>query len=131
MRWLRIAAQIAGLAAIFRAATVLVDALHLPMPGNVLGMLLLFGLLSSGVVEEAWVADGAGFLTRHFSFFFIPILVGLIDWAGLLVTSGPRLLIALVGSSLVGLVVTGRVVQLLTRPQPGEAARPRRAEARS
>src|SRR6266478_2522479 len=78
MRWLRIGVQIAALAVIFRAATVLVDVLHLPMPGNVFGMLILFGLLYSGVVQEAWVADGAGFLTRHFSFFFIPILVGLI-----------------------------------------------------
>ena len=131
MRWLRIGVQITGLAAIFRAATVLVDVLHLPMPGNVLGMLLLFGLLASGAVQEAWVADGAGFLTRHFSFFFIPILVGLLDWAGLLVASGPQLLIALVGSSLVGLVVTGRVVQRLTRPQTQVVAGPRPAEAKS
>lgn len=130
MRWLRIGVQIGVLAAIYRAATVIVEYLHLPVPGNVLGMLLLFGLLSSGAVEEAWVADGAGFLTRHFSLFFIPILVGLIDWAGLLVASGPRLLIALVGSSLVGLVVTGRVVQRLTRPQTRAAAGPRRAEAK-
>ena len=52
----------------FRAATVIVDFLHLPMPGNVLGMLMLFGLLYSGAVEEAWVADGAEFLMGHFSY---------------------------------------------------------------
>ena len=35
MRWLAIAVQIATLTAIFRAATLIVDVLHLPMPGNV------------------------------------------------------------------------------------------------
>jgi holin-like protein len=102
MRYLRIAAQIAALAAIFHLGSFAVERLHLPVPGNVLGMLMLFGLLCTGVVREGWIADGAGLLTRHLSFFFIPIVVGLIDWAGLLVEAGPRLLVALVNPVFIG-----------------------------
>jgi holin-like protein len=131
MRYLRIAAQIAALAAIFHLGSFAVERLHLPVPGNVLGMLMLFGLLCTGVVKESWMADGAGLLTRHLSFFFIPIVVGLIDWAGLLVEVGLRLLVALVASSLAGLFVTGRVVQLLSCKQPRLAVSHRREEAKS
>lgn len=131
MRYIRIAAQIAALAAIFHLGSFVAERLHLPVPGNVLGMLMLFGLLCTGVVQEAWIADGAGLLTRHLSFFFIPIVVGLMDWTGLLVDAGPRLLVALVASLLAGLFVTGRVVQLLARKQPRLAVAHRRAEAKS
>jgi holin-like protein len=131
MRFVRLTLQIAALASIFRLGSVIVEGLHLPVPGNVLGMLILFALLCCGLVKETWIAEGAGLLTRHLSFFFVPIVVGLMDWTGPLIESGPRLLVVLVGSSLAGLFVTGRVVQLLGR-KPSQLARaPRQAEAKS
>jgi holin-like protein len=131
MRFFRLAAQIAALAGIFRLGSLIAERLHLPVPGNVLGMLVLFALLYCGVIKETWIADGAGLLTRHLSLFFIPIVVGLMDWTGLLIVSGPQLLIVLVGSSLAGLFVTGRVVQLLARKPSRVAPARRQAEAKS
>src|SRR5215470_19210088 len=75
-----IGAQVGLLWAILAVSNLVVTRLHLRVPGNIVGMLLLLALLSTGVVEERWVAAAAGLLTKHLAFFFIPIAVGLMDW---------------------------------------------------
>jgi len=64
-------------------------------------------------VQERWVAAAAGLLTKHLAFFFIPIAVGLMDWGGLLWQVGHWLLLAIVVSSIVGIVTSGGLIQLL------------------
>jgi holin-like protein len=86
---------------------------HLPIPGNVLGMLILFVLLALGIVKERWIQDGAGLLTKHLAFFFIPIAVGLMEWGTLFWREGHWLLLALMLSTLAVLLSTGWIVQLL------------------
>lgn len=105
------ALQATGLWLLYRFSGWLVARLHLPIPGNVLG-LLLFGLLCSGLVRETWIGGGADLRTKHLAFFFIPIAVGLMEWGDLLWETGHWLLLSLVVSSLVGLWTTGGLVQL-------------------
>ena len=108
-----LAGQVGLLGAIFAVSNVVVTRLHLRVPGNIVGMLLLLALLSTGVVQERWVAAAAGLLTKHLAFFFIPIAVGLMDWGGLLWQVGHWLLLAIVVSSIVGIVTSGGLIQLL------------------
>jgi len=108
-----LAGQVGLLGAIFAVSNVVVTRLHLRVPGNIVGMLLLLALLSTGVVQERWVAAAAGLLTKHLAFFFIPIAVGLMDWGGLLWQVGQWLLLAIVVSSIVGIVTSGGLIQLL------------------
>ena len=110
-----LAGQVGLLGAIFAVSNVVVTRLHLRVPGNIVGMLLLLALLSTGVVQERWVAAAAGLLTKHLAFFFIPIAVGLMDWGGLLWQVGHWLLLAIVVSSIVGIVTSGGLIQLLSR----------------
>ncbi len=56
---------------------VIVEFFHLPIPGNVMGMLLLFLLLITGFIRLEWVDTASSLLIKHLSFFFIPISVGL------------------------------------------------------
>jgi holin-like protein len=107
-----IGGQVGLLWAIFGVSNVVVTRLHLRVPGNIVGMLLLLALLSIGVVQERWVAAAAGVLTKHLAFFFIPIAVGLMDCGGLLWPVGHRLLLAIVVSSVAGMVVSGGLIQL-------------------
>lgn len=100
---------------IYYVSTWAVDFLSLPLPGSVLGMLLLFSLLSSGIIKEHWISLGANPLLKHLSFFFIPIAVGLMEWGELFIQKGHLLFLPLVISALVALVATGLVVQLLTK----------------
>ena len=111
----RIAAQIVLLWVICRAGEWIVSLARLPLPGNVVGMVVLFALLVLGVVKEHWVQDGAAVLTRHLAFFFIPIAVGLMEWASLLWREGHWLLLALVVSMIVGLATSGAIAQRLGR----------------
>jgi holin-like protein len=113
IRILKIAWQIALLWLVFRCGSSLVGFLHLALPGNVAGMLLMFALLLSGAVQPADIDAGGGFLLKHFAFFFIPISVGLMTFGPLMRQSGLTLLAVLVVSAAVGVAVTGLTVQLL------------------
>lgn len=100
---------------IYYVSTWTVEILHLPLPGSVLGMLLLFTLLSAGIIKEQWLSLGANPLLKHLSFFFIPIAVGLMDWGELFTQKGHLLFLPLVISAFVALLTTGGIVQFLTK----------------
>jgi holin-like protein len=117
----RIGGQVGLLWGIFALSNLAVTRLHLRVPGNIVGMLLLLALLSTGVVKEHWVAAAADVLTKHLAFFFIPIAVGLMDWGGLLCQVGHWLLLALVVSSAAGMVTTGGLIQLFSARAREEA----------
>jgi holin-like protein len=78
-------------------------------------MLLLFALLSAGIIKEQWLSLGANPLLKHLSFFFIPIAVGLMDWGELFIQKGHLLFLPLVISALVALLATGGIAQFLTK----------------
>lgn len=96
------------------------SALHLPLPGNLIGMLLLLALLSTGAVPARWFKPGAPLLTRHLAFFFVPITVGLMRFGGLFARSGAAILVTLVVSAAVGIFASGFTSQALGR-QGGRA----------
>lgn len=100
---------------VYYLSTLVVETFHLSIPGSVLGMICLFGLLSAGVINEQWLSTAANPLLKHMAFFFIPIAVGLMEWGSLLTQKGYLLFLPLVVSALVSLVTTGRVVQFLTK----------------
>ncbi len=112
-QFLNIVWQSALLWLVYRCGTYLVAVLHLALPGNVAGMLLMFALLATGVVKPALIETGGGFLLKHFAFFFIPISVGLMAFGPLMRQSGLTLLAILMVSAAVGALVTGVSVQLL------------------
>jgi holin-like protein len=90
----------------------LADLLGLPLPGSVVGMVLLWGALEAGVVRLAWVERGAGVLLGILGLLFVPAGVGVIEYAdaGMLWLGVGAVI---VGGVLVTLAVTGLVVQRL------------------
>jgi len=110
---IRTVVQIAGLWLILNAGQRIATRLPIPIPGNVVAMVLLFVLLSTGLVRDSWLDRGAGLLTRHLTFFFVPIAVGLMQWVALLRDAGHWLLLVLGLSGLIGLTVTGAIAQRL------------------
>lgn len=111
---LRFLRQALILCLLFGLGTALAQTFSLPLPGNLVGMLLLLLLLSVGIVRPAHVEDVAGLAVTHFNFFFIPIVVGLMAWTSLFATSGLGLGISLIGSAVIGLVAAGLATQLTT-----------------
>jgi len=112
---LKIIAQVFLLWVIYYCSTWIVTFFHFPLPGSVLGMIILFTLLSIGVLKEQWLSAGANPLLKHLTFFFIPIAVELMEWGDLFIQQGHLLFLPLVVSTLVALLTTGGIVQFLTK----------------
>jgi len=109
-----IAIQIVALLVINGVGYALAAALQLPLPGNLLGMLLLLSLLATGLVPVRWVESSASVLIRHLGFFFVPITVGLMSLGELFLDNGVAILITLVVSAVIGIGVAGFSSQRLT-----------------
>lgn len=112
---LRLGVQFILLVAVSQVADLAVKAMHIPVPSNAVGMLVLFLLLHYGVLHLDQVDAGAALFVRHLAFFFIPIAVGLMAYRELLATTGVALLLVIAASALVGMLVAGLVAQLLKR----------------
>lgn len=98
------------------AGEVLVRATGLPLPGPVVGMALLFGLLQwRRPRADAGVFVVGDLLLRHLQLFFVPAGVGVVVYLGALRDWAVPVSVGLVGSWLVGLVVTGTIVAFLGR----------------
>ncbi len=96
------------------AGEVLAHLLALPLPGPVVGMLILLFALQLHAVR-APVAAVADALLSHLSLLFVPVGVGVMTHMGLLSTYGLRMLVAIVLSTWIGLVVTALVLRRLLR----------------
>jgi holin-like protein len=96
---------------------VLVRASGVPVPGPVLGLLLVLPLLRWSAVRGR-VEAIAGVLLQHLSLLFVPVGVGVIVHLGALAPIGGRLLLVLVASTWVGMVVTALVLRALLRDPP-------------
>jgi putative effector of murein hydrolase LrgA (UPF0299 family) len=88
---------------------VLSRGLSLPLPGPVLGLMLLLAALNFAVVREP-VAECARFLLSHLSLLFIPVGVGVMTHLSLLAQYGGRMLVVIVLSTWIGLAVTALVL---------------------
>jgi len=105
--------QIVALVAISQAGYAVAAALQLPVPGNLVGMLFLLGLLATGLVRLTWIETSASLLTRHLAFFFIPLTVGLLGFVELFLDNGPAILAVLIVSAGIGIGVAGLSSQRL------------------
>lgn len=89
--------------------------LSLPLPGPVIGMILLLLALRWPPVREP-VSVCATFLLSHLSLLFVPVGVGVMTHLSLVSQYGVRMLVVIVVSTLAGLGVTVLTMHLLANP---------------
>jgi holin-like protein len=107
LTWL-LACQLAG--------EVLVRLTDAPVPGPIVGMVLLFVLLQARRAgDDATVVRAADGLLRHLQLLFVPAGVGIVVYLGMLRTDAVPIVVALVGSWLAGLAVVAWTTVLLER----------------
>lgn len=85
------------------------------IPGSVLGMLILFGLLSSGVVSSDWVKPSATLFIRYMVLLFVPVSVGLMLHAEMLMANAWPILAGTIGASTIVLVFLASFLDRLLR----------------
>ena len=119
--WLRLLCRIAGqcvlLWLLFEAGSFVAQVSRLPLPGNLVGLLLLLLLLETGFVRATALTECAGFVSRHLGLFFVPYIVGIMVWSSLIATSGVVLGISLIGSAVVGILTAAICAQRVAQGQ--------------
>lgn len=90
-------------------------AARLPVPGSVLGMLLLAALVHRDILPARLVDDAASLLIRHLALFYVPAGVAILVHAGAVQRDLVAIVAAGIASLLAVLVVTGVLVQRLGR----------------
>lgn len=102
--------------------------LHLPFPGPVVGMLMLFIylIINQGVPKQ--LEDVSQVLLKHLSLFFVPAGVGVMAHFELLKTDAWPLIIAIIVSTAVGIVVTGLVMGAMLKPEASTSDQTERSE---
>ncbi len=114
-QWVQVPLQVALYVAFFLLAEQLVDRLHLPLPANIVGMLLLLALIMLRVLPLNWVRAGSRWLLAEMLLFFIPAVVAVVNYSQLLRVEGWRIMLVIGISTLLVLSATALVVDRVYR----------------
>lgn len=94
--------------------TALTTGLHLPLPGSVVGLALLWAALSLGWVRLHWLEEAADGLLGVLGLLFVPATVGFIDYLSAGALWGLWLLVMLAGL-LIGAGAAGMIASRLVK----------------
>ncbi|RJX72934.1 CidA/LrgA family protein [Vibrio sinensis] len=89
--------------------------LDVSIPGSIFGMLILFGLMASGLVPADWVQPSASLFIRYMILLFVPISVGLMDHFNTLMSNALPILASAVGGTFIVLVLLGLMLDRLLK----------------
>ena len=90
----------------------------LPLPGSVIGMVLLLAWLALVPRERLTLTQVTGWLTAHLSIMFVPAAVGLMEEGAILSRYGLGIVVAVVVSTLLTLAVTALVFRAVAGREP-------------
>lgn len=107
MKIIRIVLQLLVLYGFLLIGEAIQTLLHLPMPGSIIGFLLLFGALLLKIYPLEWIDAGATFLLSFLSLYFIPATVGVVDYGPLFSGKGVLLLPIVAASTLITMAAAG------------------------
>ncbi|MCG3723725.1 CidA/LrgA family protein [Vibrio cincinnatiensis] len=89
--------------------------LGIAIPGSIIGLLLLFALLVSGLVPVEWVRPSAHLFIRYMILLFVPISVGLMVHFDMLLNNLWPILASAIGGTVLVLVSLGFVLDRLLK----------------
>ena len=116
MKYLR---QLLIILAFVMVGELLSEWLNLPIPGNITGMLLLLAALLTNVLKLSHIEDVANFLLEHMALMFIPAGVGILTVMGYLESVWFWIVLISIISTLLVMIVTAHVVNLMIRVKEG------------
>lgn len=87
----------------------------IPLPGSILGFLLMFTALSLKLVPLRFVESGATLLLSFLPLFFIPATVGVIEYIDVFAGKGFFLIAVIIVSTLLTMAASGWTSQYLGR----------------
>ena len=112
---LQVPVQVVLYAGLFAFADYLVNRWHLPLPANLVGMVLLLALIVCHIVPLKWVRAGSRWLLAEMLLFFVPAVVAVVNYAQLLMVDGWRIFVVIALSTMMVLAATAWVVDKVYR----------------
>ncbi|RUS45888.1 CidA/LrgA family holin-like protein [Cohnella sp. AR92] len=115
-------AQVAFFVLLAKGADAVVAWLHLPIPGTILGILILFALLELKVVKLDWIELGSKWLLAEMLLFFIPATVGIINYKSLVIHQGVAIALVILCSTFAVMLCSGLMGQWFAgKPKGGRS----------
>lgn len=105
---------------IYLLGVLITDITGVPIPGNVIGMVILFLLLYLKVIKVEQISTISNFFLEHLAFFFIPAGVGLISSFSVIKNILLQLLIVCFVTTAITMICTGLVVQKIANKKEGD-----------
>jgi len=93
---------------------VLKEYARVPLPSNVIGLLLLLLALHLKVVRLRWIEEAAGFLLRHMMVLFAPFIIGSLAYTGLLAANWLSIAATVLLSTLITIALTAFIANFFT-----------------
>jgi len=87
--------------------------LHLPLPGTIVSLLLLFFMLQFKILKLEKIENAGNFLLLNMTIFFMPPTVKIIDSYELLEKDLFKIIVIIIVSTFLTMGITGKVVQLM------------------
>ncbi|WP_312518292.1 CidA/LrgA family protein [Anaerospora sp.] len=115
MQFLKTTGQVLLLCGISVIGNSLSELSGMDIPGNLVGMAILFGLLEYKVIALDWVEAGANFLIAELLLFFIPSAIGIMQYENIFASKIGALLFVLVFSIIAVLLFVVFSTELVSR----------------
>ncbi len=112
---MRILLQLALILGICYVGELIHDYTGIPIPGNILGMLILLLLLCLKVIKLEQIREVSDFFLKRLAFFFLPPAIGLMLVGDDVKSQWPLLLFLCIVITIVTMAITGWTVQLLSK----------------
>lgn len=117
MKIIRTIAQIAILYGFYYIGVFIVELTGLPLPASIVGLVLLFISLQMKWIKVEMIQLGAGFLIAFMTLFFIPPMMGIIDYPQLLSLDGIILMATVVFSTMFAIFITSILSQKIEKKE--------------
>ncbi|MBP5769344.1 MAG: CidA/LrgA family protein [Fibrobacter sp.] len=117
---MRILLQLALILGICYVGELIHDYTGIPIPGNILGMLILLLLLCLKVIKLEQIREVSDFFLKRLAFFFLPPAIGLMLVGDDVKSQWPLLLILCIVLTIVTMAATGWTVQLFSKKSKGK-----------
>ncbi|KXY86747.1 MULTISPECIES: CidA/LrgA family holin-like protein [Bacillus] len=113
MKYVTLLLQVGVLYVFSLVGTWIQGVFYLSMPGSLIGMLMLFLLLSIRILPLKWFEEGAEKLIVFLPLFLIPSTTGLVEYGSFLFSKGSIIFLLVVVSTVVTLIISGYISQLV------------------
>jgi len=110
---MKIIGQLAIILSVYLTGVLLETVFSLPIPGSIIGMLLMLSLLHLKIVKVEMIEDVSNFFLDNMVFFFIPVTVGIMSSYQILDGYLFKVVGIIVASVIITIAITASIVEFI------------------